>query len=193
MDDGSIAKYIAPRIPRSDPSTHMAKWSDDNGTRIRNDGADPHSVEEPIWRGGHEANRQRIEWLLGGDVRCRRSLGLTERKACLVQDNDAGGWAHYENTKGEVESTTPTYSQKCPTALGNGNPTVKDKELADAVEDTIELYVTDMAYRRDLVADESTSDFEEIPSKDQMPEFMTKEMREKISRTVLRKEHEELK
>ena len=44
---------------------------------------------------------------------------------------------------------------------GKGNPTVKDKELADAVEDTIELYVTDMAYRRNLVADESTSDFEE--------------------------------
>ena len=42
-----------------------------------------------------------------------------------------------------------------------GEPDSKDKELADAVEDTIELYVTDMAYRRNLVADESTSDFEE--------------------------------
>ena len=32
---------------------------------------------------------------------------------------------------------------------------------------------------------------EEKPSKDEMPEFMTAAMREKISRTVLRKEHEE--
>ena len=29
------------------------------------------------------------------------------------------------------------------------------------MEDTIELYITDMAYRRDLRAEESTTDFEE--------------------------------
>ena len=160
-DNGALAKYIAPRVPIGDASTHMEKWSDHNGTRNNADESDPHSVDEPIWQGSHGANRQRIEWLLTGDTRCRRSLGLTERKACLVKDNDAGGWAHYESTNGTIESTTPTYSQKCPTALGKGNPKVKDKELADAVEDTIELYITDMAYRRDLRAEESTTDFEE--------------------------------
>jgi hypothetical protein len=159
LEEG-LATYISPRIPKGDAATRMDKWSDENGTRIRAS-TDPHSVDEPTWRVAHGANKQRIEWLLTGDERCRRSLALTERKACLVKGNDAGGWAHYDGAGETEESTTPTYSQKCPTALGKGNPRVKDKELADAVEDAIELYVTDMAYRRRLVADDSTSDLEE--------------------------------
>ena len=46
-------------------------------------------------------------------------------------------------------------------ALGKQAPTVTDLGAADAVEDAIELYVTDMAHRRTLVADENTPDFEE--------------------------------
>ena len=45
--------------------------------------------------------------------------------------------------------------------------------------------------KNEKVKETPNKESEEQPSKDRMPEFMTKEMREKISRTVLRKEHEE--
>ena len=32
-DNGALAKYISPRVPIGDASTHMEKWSDQNGTR----------------------------------------------------------------------------------------------------------------------------------------------------------------
>ena len=38
---------------------------------------------------------------------------------------------------------------------------IPERGEADAVEDAIELYVTDMAHRRKLVAEEETTDFEE--------------------------------
>ncbi len=47
-------------------ATHIDKWSDEDGSRIHSS-ADPHSVDEPVWRVGHGANEQRIEWLLTGD------------------------------------------------------------------------------------------------------------------------------
>ena len=124
---------------------------------------DPHKPFAAVWNGKekHGHGLQRVEMLLSGDNRCRRSRGITERQACLVKGNDAGGWAHYERANCPAESTTPTYSTKCPTSLGKQAPTVTDIGAVDAVEDAIELYVTDMAHRRTLVADENTPDFEE--------------------------------
>ena len=62
---------------------------------------DPHKPFAAVWNGDeeHRHGRLRIEMLLRGDNRCRRSRGITERQACLVRGNDAGGWAHYERAQ----------------------------------------------------------------------------------------------
>ena len=167
LTDGSIAGYTA-IVPEGDSDTSMDRWSNEKGkyTHLPHDEIEPGSSHKPfaaVWNGKekHRHGRLRIEMLLSGDNRCRRSRGITERQACLVAGNHAGGWAHYERADGPAESTTPTYSTKCPTALGKQAPTVADKNTANAVEDAIELYVTDMAQRRTLVAEEETTDFEE--------------------------------
>ena len=40
-----------------------------------------------------------------------------------------------------ARDTIPTYADKCPTSIGDEPPLVADVEVADIVEDTIELYV----------------------------------------------------
>ena len=60
-----------------------------------------------------------------------------------MKGNHAGGWGHMERAAGPTESTAPTYSTRCPIALGTGAPHVGNVTVANTVEDTIELYVLD--------------------------------------------------
>ena len=73
-----------------------------------------------------------------------------------------------ERAAGPTESTAPTYSTRCPIALGTGAPHVGNVTVANTVEDTIELYVLDTTLRRKILEDDKDgaiqaglSDFEE--------------------------------
>ena len=56
----------------------------------------------------------------------------------------------------------PTYSTKCPVAIGKEPAVVKDVEIADIVEDTIELYILDTTLRRRLFKDKTSEEIREM-------------------------------
>ena len=102
---------------------------------------------------GAGGRKQRIQWLLDGDQRCRFSKGTTTRRYCLVGavrravgwHDDA--WAHREKGAQVVELDedigSTSYGHICPTTLGRGSHYVADKRVADAMQDAIELYILD--------------------------------------------------
>ena len=161
-------------IPAKDEETYMDEWADDWGNSKRlGSSAQPMPTKElsrgisAEWcerKSGHTSQHKRILMMMEGDERCRRSRGISEKSACLVENNDAGGWGHMERAAGPTESTAPTYSDKCPTTLGTGAPHVRNVAVADVVEDTIELYVLDTTLRRKILANDADGAIREVLS-----------------------------
>jgi hypothetical protein len=86
------------------------------------------------------------------------SRGWTNSRWCTRVDADVGRqlveerneWAHYEQGTGPAEAGITTYGDQCATAAGNAAPVVANKVRADVIEDTIEMYVLDLAMHERL-------------------------------------------
>jgi hypothetical protein len=102
--------------------------------------------------------KRRIEMMLNGDANCRYSRGWTNARWCTRVDTDVEAqlcddrneWAHYEQGTAPAEAGITTYGDQCATAAGNAAPVVANKVRADVIEDTIELYVLDLAMHERL-------------------------------------------
>ena len=94
----------------------------------------------------------RIERLLNGERKCRRSDRLAETRARGVSDHwGQSFWGHHAPDEDTARDTIPTYADKCPTSIGDEPPLVADVEVADIVEDTIELYILDTTMRKSIL------------------------------------------
>ena len=109
----------------------------------------PAEMEPPVNDEGSSLRSTRVLCL----SRCRR-YRISQRRRVLIRTRGPFQVA-------KVTAATKRWFSLAPPVPSQQAPTVVDKNTADAVEDAIELYVTDMAHRRHLVADEETTDFEE--------------------------------
>jgi hypothetical protein len=128
-----------------------------------------HGDSVSVTPSGVEPRKRRIEMMLNGDEKCRYSRGWTNSRWCTRVDPDAerqlfderNEWAHYERGTGPAELGITTYGDQCATAAGNTAPVVANKLRADVVEDTIELYILDLAMHERLPIGYDTDAYEE--------------------------------